>query len=219
MGTFGGGGFENDVALDFAASIASPDDIASVFSNLSEDPTETTDVDQSQQIIAAAECIAAMMGRPADDIPDNLEKQLENFDRPNSDLIEMARDAVSRVLFDSELLELWADADPAPFNRAITGLIDRLNPENTPVKKRDKKKVPVLQICSFCNREIEMEELHSFEIRFIEEDGAIGSGLNPGAWCHFTCLNERLHPRHLVQNWKFDPEEISRQADKLLDKD
>ncbi|MGI9380969.1 MAG: DUF4259 domain-containing protein [Methyloligellaceae bacterium] len=219
MGTFGGGSFENDVALDFAASVVTEKDIASVFSALPEDPAETIDAEEAQKIIAAAECIAAMMGRPEEDIPGELKRRLEDLDAPDADLIETARNAVYRVLSRSELLDLWAESDAQPFNLAITRLIDRLNPSIAPRKKSRKKNKPVLQICSFCDREVELEDLYSFEIRQVEDAGETGSGLNRGAWCHLSCLNERLHPKHLVQNWKFDPEEIQRQADEILNMD
>ena len=42
----------------------------------------------------------------------------------------------------------------------------------------------------------------------VVEETEFGSAIRRGAWCHLGCLNERLHPRHLVQEWKFSPEEI-----------
>jgi hypothetical protein len=64
MGAWGAGGFENDTALDFAATVESVDDIAAAFAAA---PGETIDADTASIVISAAECVAAMLGRPADD--------------------------------------------------------------------------------------------------------------------------------------------------------
>lgn len=219
MGTFGGGSFENDEALDFSATLQSSDDIAAVFAAVPDDPEISIDSDEAQRIIAAAECVAAMLGRPSDDIPTSLGKRLKKHGKPSRELVEIARNSVSRVLRHSELLDLWAEADPKPFNRAVTFLIDRLNPAIKPKKRRRRKKNSPRQICAFCDAEIELEELYSFDVSHVVEMSEFGSGIRRGAWCHLACLNERLHPKHIVQNWKFDPEEIDLQARKLLDFD
>ncbi len=128
MGTWGAGGFENDTVLDWAAGLASAEDLHAALSGLGEDPTQENDADQAQRVIAAAECVAAMMGRPADGMPEDLMKRLASFGAAGPELREAARNAVSSVLAGSELMDLWAEDDPAAFNLAVTSLIDRLNP-------------------------------------------------------------------------------------------
>ena len=46
----------------------------------------------------------------------------------------------------------------------------------------------------------------------------LGSGdpIRLGKWAHLTCLNARLHPSHIVQVWKSDPEAIQAEVDRLL---
>ena len=61
MGAWGPDGFENDTALDFAATIKSVDDLAAAFVAK---PGKKLDADRACIIIAAAECVAAMLGRP-----------------------------------------------------------------------------------------------------------------------------------------------------------
>lgn len=214
MGTWGAGGFENDTALDFIAGIKTAEDIAAAFAALPEDPTTEIDADQAQAVIAAAECIAARLGRPAPDMPDTLGTMLAAFDEPDAGTIDLAKDAMSRILRTSELTDLWAEGDATDWNLAITSLIERLNPDipYSPPKKR--RKAEVRQICGFCNAEIEPAQLFSIEIREMTEDV---SPMAQGFWCHLHCLNARLHPKHLVQHWKFDPDEIERLAKKLLD--
>ena len=219
MGTFGGGSFENDEALDFAATLTSTGDVSAVFAAMPEDPTTSIDADEAQRIIAAADCVAAMMGRPADDIPDNLEERIAKFGKPSAELVEIARNSVSRVLRCSELLDLWSEGDPKAFNRAVTLLIDRLNPAVKPKKRRKKKKNEPRQICAFCDGEIELEELYSFGVSYVMDESEFGSGIRRGSWCHLACLNERLHPKHIVQNWRFDAKEIEDQARDMMDLD
>ena len=223
MGTWGGGGFENDTAADFAASIDGVDAIAAVFAALPQDPSIALDADDAARVIAAAECIAAMLGHSAADMPAKLAKAIATFGKPDHALVEAARDGVSRVLRHSELTALWAESDAAPFNRAITSLIARLGPPASPKKKtkpsvskaKAGKPKPVRQTCSFCNGPIDPSELFLFEITDMGGD-EIAAAMRRGAWCHLLCLNAALHPKHLVQNWKFDPEDIAREAEKLL---
>jgi hypothetical protein len=91
MGTFGGGSFENDEALDFAATVLSSVDISGVFSGMPKDPEVSIDANEAQRIIAAADCVATMMGRQADDIPASLEKRLAKLGKPPPELVEIAR--------------------------------------------------------------------------------------------------------------------------------
>ena len=95
------------------------------------------------------------------------------------------------VLSWSELADLWAEDDPAPFNLAITSLIDRLNPDLPfdPPAAGPQSEVP--QICSFCGGENAPAELVAIEINQVSD--SINT-LHRGYWAHFNCLNARLHP-------------------------
>ena len=111
------------------------------------------------------------------------------------------------------MADLWAEDDPAPFNLAITSLIDRLNPDLPfdPPAAGSQSEVP--QICSFCGGEIAPAELVAIEINQVSD--SINT-LNRGFWAHFNCLNARLHPRPMIQNWKFDPDQTARADERLL---
>lgn len=214
MGAWGAGGFENDTALDFAAEIESVDDLAAVFTAR---PGETIDADDACRIIAAAECVAAMLGRPAEDMPEDLGDRVAGFGKPDAALLETTRNHVSMVISRSELTELWAEADnPDDFNRAMTGLIDRLNPDIKPKgKKQARKKKPVFNAspCAFCNKPMGEEDFGMFDLSV-----DLGNGLpvRLGKWAHLECLNARLHPSHIVQVWKTDPEAIQDEVDRIL---
>lgn len=216
MGAWGAGGFENDEALDFVSDVASADDLAAELGKRPQDPSQETPADQAQRMIAAAECVAAMLGRPAADLPKELKPRIAGFGEVGQELLDAAREGVSSVLSWSELPDLWAEEDATPFNLAIMSLIDRLNPDlpfNPPEPLEDSE---VRQTCGFCDGEIEPAELVSINI---DQQFDEINQLNRGFWCHLRCLNARLHPRHIVQDWKFDPEEIDRLADEIFKQD
>jgi Domain of unknown function (DUF4259) len=215
MGAWGAGGFENDAALDFVATIESVDDLVAAFASK---PGEKIDADTASKIIAAAECVAAMLGRPADDMPEDLAVRLTGFGKPEAALLAATRSHVSMVISHSELTELWAEADnPDAFNLAMTGLIDRLNPDIKPKAKTDRKKKPQFNRspCAFCNRPMGEEEFGMFELA-VELSG---HPVRIGKWAHLSCLNARLHPAHIVQLWKSDPEAIQAEVKRLLRRD
>lgn len=216
MGAWGAGGFENDAALDYVATIESLDDIASVFGAA---PEGKIDADTASKIIAASECIAALLGRPAVDLPDDLADRLAAYGKPDPDLLERTRNQVSMVIAGSELSELWAEADnPQDFNLAMTDLIKRLNPETKPKARKGRKKKPTFNPspCAFCNAPMGEEEFGMFDLSVDLGDGA---PIRLGKWAHLNCLNASLHPTHIVQVWKTDPAAIQARVDRLFSDD
>lgn len=218
MGTWGSGGFENDTALDWMADVVTVDDVAAAFAATQDDPGRVLEVQEAETLVAAAECIAAMRGFPPQDMPAKYEKVITDLGKPSPALLEAARIAVSRVLQASELTELWVEAGAGPFNRSMTSLIARLS---TPSKETGKakgrassKRKVVKQTCSFCDKPIERDDLFLFEIADMSDEST--AAMRRGSWCHLVCLNERLHPRHLVKNWKFSKEELEEDVKRIL---
>jgi len=215
MGAWGARGFENDAALDFVGTIKSVKDLAAAFAS---QPGKNIDADTASMIIAAAECVAAMLGRPADDIPEDLAVRLIGFGKPDAVLLLTTRNHVSMVISHSELSELWAEADnPDEFNLAMTGLIDRLNPDIKPKTKKAQKKKSQFNPspCAFCNKPMGEAEFGMFEL-LVDMGGDQPHRL--GKWAHISCLNARLHPAHIIQAWKSDPDAIRAEAKRLLGK-
>jgi len=208
MGAWGTGSFENDTALDWAAEISSAEDIANFYQALPPyDGVTQLDADISSCIVAAAETVATMMGRISPDVPDDLRERLSGTE-PSDDLIGTARNTLSAMLSGSELVELWAeDADGAEeWNKAITGLIDRLNPElpyAPPPLDEIEQQLGYLTTCAFCDEPIAEGEIFHLDFRDFSSDA--GRYVSRGIYCHLPCLNGKLHPKHLLQNWKFDP--------------
>ncbi len=205
MGTWGPGQFENDDALDFLAELEGPDALESAFAALPSPEGGEVEATEAARAMAAAEVVAAMMGRPGPDCPQDLRARLEAFGAPRKELVEMAREAVSRVLFDSELLDLWAESDAREdWNRSVTDLIDRLNPVTG---KRTARPAPAAQpapatTCAYCLEPVADEDLLVVSVSRLQDDPI--NRLDRMFASHIKCFNSKLHPRRMVQHWVFD---------------
>lgn len=85
---------------------------------------------EAQEVLAAAECVAAAAGFPPDDPPQELAEWLaENSPmRVKPEYIAMARRAVARVLAQSELRALWLESEEfGEWETAVLNLQSRLN--------------------------------------------------------------------------------------------
>lgn len=133
MGAWGPGNFENDVAQDWLYDFGENDfrlidrTLAGVAAMMEVDEL---DAFEAQEVLAAAECVAAAVGFP----PNNPPKELAEWLAENSPMqvkpeyIEMARKAVARVLAKSELRELWLESDEfVVWETAVHNLQSRLN--------------------------------------------------------------------------------------------
>src|SRR5688500_18249915 len=151
MGTWGPRAFENDAALDFVAEIETAQDLADALTVRT--PDEPIDADTACRIVVVAECVAAMRGHPSDDMPADLAARLATFGRPSRSLFHHSRSHLSDVMSRSELMELWAEDAPAPWNLAMHDLLERLILPPAAVSKRKpakKKTVMNHSPCSFC---------------------------------------------------------------------
>ena len=216
MGTWGAGAFENDEAMDFAAEIRSARDLADALTIGT--PEQPIDADTACRIVVVAECVAAMRGHPAEGMPDDLAERVAGFGRPSRSLFHHARDHLSGVMLRSELMELWAEADPAPFNLAMHDLLERLN--RPPVKGKRRKpaaKTPVMNNspCSFCDRPMGEDQFSQFSITL---DHGNGLPLTRGGWAHHRCLNAALHPKHMIRVYLNDEAIAPDDLDRLLER-
>ena len=222
MGAWGAGNFENDDALDFLAEIDGPTVLESAFQALPSAGEGDVDATDACRVLAAADIVAAMMGRPSADCPADLTPRLKEFGKPTDTLIELARQGVSRVLFDSELLDLWHESDNREdWNVVVTDLIERLNPE-IPAKKKGRRKAARVSsnaICPYCNDVVGTDPSLLLTVKFIEDDPI--DGMEQMMECHLKCFNGKLHPRRLLQHWVYDPDDPAIQAavDKIIDMD
>lgn len=115
MGAWGIGNFENDTANDWVSALKRSQDYNILSDAL--DPNliqeDYLEVDEGIIAIAGAETIAAIVGCPANTLPEEVVSYANRMKPlPSSELIQRAIDVLDRVMGDnSELKELWQEAD------------------------------------------------------------------------------------------------------------
>lgn len=133
MGAWGHGNFENDDALDWLAELQ-PDDgdeaFAEVFDMVIEQKDDYIEAPEAAMALAAAEVLAALLGRPPKTLPDEVTAWLKDKKPPKRGLVKNAIRAVTYVLRESELRQLWEDTDHfADWQAEVEGLLHRLDPK------------------------------------------------------------------------------------------
>jgi hypothetical protein len=206
MGAWGSGSFENDAALDWAGEVQSIDDVRKPFDRLKAEDSGTVDADLACEVVAAAETVAMLMGRKSPDFPEDLAERLSG--ELDNAVYHQARSALMQVMRNSELAELWQEGAEETGNNvwlaAMSGLIDRLNPDVEPApwpKEEMEKAAGPMQSCAFCDQPIASEEL--FMMTLYDASNRLSGGR--GLWMHLRCLNSRMHHTHAVIDLKFDP--------------
>jgi hypothetical protein len=113
MGAWGSGSFENDDAGDWAFDLEE-EGVKIIESALNAVASEDyVEAPECSCAIAAAEVVAAAVGRPTSaDTCDEVEQFLAGKPAIGQDLVDLAKKAMARVLADdSELRELWEESD------------------------------------------------------------------------------------------------------------
>ena len=219
MGAWGAGSFENDTAMDWAASVQSVDDVRRPFERLK---TETdahggegelvVDSDFACELIAAAETVAMMLGRRIHEFPADLAQRLAGAGEPDSLLFHQARNAVLHTMRHSELAELWEETAEESgvneWNGELTRLIDRLNPEIEHIpwepEEVEQNAGGPAGPCAFCDRPVGKDELFGMNLHDYSDQMSFARGF----WLHLPCLNARLHHKHAIADLKFDPDNM-----------
>jgi Domain of unknown function (DUF4259) len=112
MGGWGTGSFENDDAQGFLGQLKSfgIDDLRRILARAAE--RDYMEAPESSIVIAAAEMIAALKGAPSEAVPREMEEWVGKAQGGSSpELNELARRAVNRVRINSELKDLWLEAE------------------------------------------------------------------------------------------------------------
>ena len=120
MGAWGPGAFENDAAGDWAWEIedaATEEDAVRIIESAlrvtgGASADQYLDADQASRALAAAEIVAAALGRTARDLPESVTDWLAAHRQAvPAAMRELARAAVARVIGPgSELAELWEES-------------------------------------------------------------------------------------------------------------
>ena len=130
MGAWGSSAFDNDDAADWAWGLDDDGDGALVRSALVLDDVEYVELPEGATAIAAAEIVAACLGRPgAHPLPDAVQAWVDAHGSAfRGGDAASALNAVRRVAAEgSELSELWAETEDQDWARAVDDLTTRLS--------------------------------------------------------------------------------------------
>ncbi len=121
MGAWGTGSFENDDALDFLAGLDEEEDTDAVLDALDAvADADYLEAPEASVAVAAAEVVAAMLGKPAPRLPKELAAWARTQGAPEPELLTAATKALNAVLEKSELKDLWDDSEET--ERWVTGV-------------------------------------------------------------------------------------------------
>ncbi|WP_143306115.1 DUF4259 domain-containing protein [Chitinophaga vietnamensis] len=131
MGAWGTRNFENDGSQDWIFDIIDNKDGGSVADALARiiNNIETLEISDCEEALAAAEVVAALIGRASEDFP---EVPLEKLDILNligtRALRTQAVNAVNKIIAGSEMKNYWSDAGQLEAWEAVqAGLVKRLD--------------------------------------------------------------------------------------------
>jgi hypothetical protein len=113
MAGWGAGSFENDDAQNFLGELATkePEHLKVILTHAA-DHAGYLEAPESSVAIAAAEVVAAANGNPSASVPSGISEWIGRFEgAPSAEMTELARRAVERVRLNSELKDLWLEAE------------------------------------------------------------------------------------------------------------
>jgi hypothetical protein len=112
MAAWGTGSFENDDAAGWLAKLGTiaPDDLTQIFVQAADNPGYL-EAPAASIVVAAAEAIAALSSSQAPGLPPEIVKWTKNRPAPTPELRALALRALQRVRKNSELKDLWLEAD------------------------------------------------------------------------------------------------------------
>jgi len=113
VGGWGTGSFENDDAMGWLSRLAAigPADLAKIFTQAADDPAYL-EASAASIVVVAGEALAALNGSPAPAAPPAIEEWVKKYPRISTpELNALAVRALERVRRNSELKDLWMEAD------------------------------------------------------------------------------------------------------------
>ncbi len=112
MASWGTGSFENDDAQSFLQELhqKEPGDLKSALAEAA--GTDYLQAPAGSMVVAAAEVVATAKGAPPQSVPREISEWVCKVEgAPSGEMIELARTAVSKVRLNSELKDLWLEAE------------------------------------------------------------------------------------------------------------
>ena len=129
MGAWGAGPFENDDAADWVIELETSDNADVLRRALSLDAGGYVALPEGAIAVAAAEVVATGLGRPGSGLPPEvIAWTAAHASSIGVDERQLALDALDRVLApDSEIEELWAEANDPEWRDGVLSLRQRLS--------------------------------------------------------------------------------------------
>jgi hypothetical protein len=130
MPGWGTGSFENEDAQNFLGALHSkePADLQQILARIA-DSSDYLHVPESSVGVAAAEVVATAKGNPPETVPREIAEWVGKVEgAPSAAMSEVARRAVDRVRTNSELKDLWLQAEGLnEWSAALRDLENRLS--------------------------------------------------------------------------------------------
>jgi hypothetical protein len=112
MPGWGTGSFENEGAQTFLAQLKSSriDDLSPILTSAADQ--DYVDAAEGCTVIVVAEIVATAKGNPPEAVPSQIVEWIAQIEgRPSAQMSELARRAVEKVRTNSELKDLWLEAE------------------------------------------------------------------------------------------------------------
>jgi hypothetical protein len=129
MGAWSQSSFGNDDAMDFVGEFLEKANLSTIQSALTAaGGDEYLESPEACCAIAAAELLAAKLGKPSTDLPPDIPSVLGQVTVPSPADMALARRVVARIMDNSELAELWSEGGPTDVDwlNAMEDLLKRL---------------------------------------------------------------------------------------------
>jgi hypothetical protein len=131
MGAWGAGVFENDDASDWVWELEDDNDMSVLHEALAaavDTPLdELIEAPDASNALAAAEIVAAARGHHGAELPSEAREWIgRNAKLVDARTVALAAAAVERIGLDSELKDLWEEAESDEWARVVADLLERL---------------------------------------------------------------------------------------------
>jgi hypothetical protein len=129
MGAWGVGHFDNDDAGDWVWELEEAKSLDPVRAAIEavEASDDYLEAPEASIALAAAETVAATLGKPVTDLPDSVAALISELGKPSPELVTRAKFAVTKIADVSELRELWEETDDfSTWQAKVSDLLERL---------------------------------------------------------------------------------------------
>ena len=130
MGAWGHGPFENDDAGDWVWELEESEDFSVVqaaLETVTRPGIDYIEAPDCSVAVAAAEVVAASLGRPAPSLPEEATAWVADRGAPPKQLVALAKQALAAIKSKSELRDLWEESESFDeWVQSVAGLEARL---------------------------------------------------------------------------------------------